>query len=63
MPVDKPGIGKVEAGPSIVHDKGEIPKEDIASVLVIALDTKEVFNKTFHVTSGEILIDEALQRL
>jgi uncharacterized protein YbjT (DUF2867 family) len=63
MPVDKPGIGKVEAGTSIVHDKGEIPKEDIASVLVKSLDTKEVFNKTFHVTSGEILIDEALQRL
>ncbi|TFH63055.1 NAD(P)H-binding protein [Peribacillus frigoritolerans] len=63
MPVDKPGIGKVEAGPSIVNDKGEIPKEDIASVLVKALDTEEVFNKTFHVTSGEILIDEALQRL
>ncbi|MBT2667230.1 NAD(P)H-binding protein [Bacillus sp. ISL-4] len=63
MPVDKPGIGKVEAGSSLVHDKGEIPKEDIASVLVEALDTKEVFNKTFNVTSGEILIHEALKRL
>ncbi|MGE7903319.1 NAD(P)H-binding protein [Peribacillus sp. NPDC094092] len=63
MPVAKPGIGKVEAGLSIVHDKDEIPKEDIASVLVEALDTKEVFNKTFNVTSGEILIQEALLRL
>ncbi|MGE6610479.1 NAD(P)H-binding protein [Peribacillus sp. NPDC076916] len=63
MPVDKPGIGKVEAGLSIEHDKDEIPKEDIASVLVEALDTKEVFNKTINVTSGEILIHEALQRL
>ena len=63
MPVDKPGIGKVEAGLSIEHDKDEIPKEDIASVLVEALDTKEVFNKTINVTSGKILIHEALQRL
>ncbi|MET1179301.1 NAD(P)H-binding protein [Peribacillus simplex] len=63
MPVDKPGIGKVEAGLSIEHDKDEIPKEDIASVLVEALDTKEVLNKTINVTSGEILIHEALQRL
>ncbi|MFF2857845.1 NAD(P)H-binding protein [Peribacillus sp. NPDC058002] len=63
MPVDKPGIGKVEAGLSIEHDKDEIPKEDIASVLVEALDTKEVFNKTINVTSGEILIHEALRRL
>ncbi|SIR78814.1 Uncharacterized conserved protein YbjT, contains NAD(P)-binding and DUF2867 domains [Peribacillus simplex] len=63
MPVDKPGIGKVEAGLSIEHEKEEIPKEDIASVLVEALDTKAVFNKTINVTSGEILIHEALQRL
>ncbi|MFF2459515.1 NAD(P)H-binding protein [Peribacillus simplex] len=63
MPVEKPGIGRVEAGLSIEHDKDEIPKEDIASVLVEALDTKEVFNKTINVTSGEILIHEALRRL
>ncbi|WP_053362783.1 NAD(P)H-binding protein [Bacillus sp. FJAT-27251] len=62
-PVEKPGSGKVNAAPSLKGEHGEIPKEDLASVLVEALDSRESFNKTFDVTSGETPIREALQQL
>jgi uncharacterized protein YbjT (DUF2867 family) len=62
-PVEKPGSGKVEAALSLKAENGEIPKEDLASILVEALDSRETFNKTFEVSAGKTPIREALQQL
>ncbi|WP_409274847.1 NAD(P)H-binding protein [Neobacillus sp. SCS-31] len=62
-PVDKPGKGKVEIAESFAMEEGEISKEDLASVLVEALDAENVFNKTITVTSGETPIRQALTEL
>ncbi|WP_053365745.1 NAD(P)H-binding protein [Bacillus sp. FJAT-27245] len=62
-PVDKPGKGKVEVAETFATEKGEIPKEDLASVLVEVLETEHVFNKTITVTSGETPIQQALTEL
>ncbi len=43
--------------------EGEIPREDVARVLVASLDTKVAQNKTFELLSGETEIDSALQHL
>lgn len=62
-PVDKPGKGKVEASLSLESKESEIPKEDIATVLVEALELEEAYNRTIEVSSGEMPIREALQQL
>jgi uncharacterized protein YbjT (DUF2867 family) len=62
-PVEKPGSGKVEAALSLKAENGEIPKEDLASILVEVLDSRETFNKTFEVSAGETPIREALQQM
>ncbi|MAT90338.1 MAG: NAD-dependent dehydratase [Flavobacteriaceae bacterium] len=43
--------------------EGEIPREDVARVLVASLDTKVAQNKTFELLSGETEINSALQQL
>lgn len=60
-PVDKPGKGKVEVAETISDEEGEIPKEDLASVLVEVLELEGTFNKTLAVTSGETPISQALR--
>ncbi|RDU38111.1 hypothetical protein DRW41_00630 [Neobacillus piezotolerans] len=62
-PVDKPGKGRVEVAKTLAFEKGEIPKEDLASVLVEALEADSVINKTITVTSGETPIRQALTEL
>jgi uncharacterized protein YbjT (DUF2867 family) len=56
---DKPGQGLITIGESLDIDEGEISKEDVASVLVEALDNQGSFHKTFDVISGNIPIHEA----
>ncbi|CEG26311.1 NAD(P)H-binding protein [Bacillus sp. B-jedd] len=62
-PVDKPGKGKVEVAEALADEEGEIPKEDLASVLVEVLEMEGSFNKTFAVTAGETPIRQALTDL
>jgi uncharacterized protein YbjT (DUF2867 family) len=56
------GTGMIEAAPSLGR-RGEIPREDVARILVAVLDKENTFDKTFEVLSGDTLVEEALDRL
>jgi uncharacterized protein YbjT (DUF2867 family) len=57
---DKPGEGKISAAVTLESNTLEIPKEDLAEVLVAALDSESTFNKTFEVGEGDTTIQKAL---
>lgn len=59
---DETGTGAVEAAPSLGR-RGEIPREDVARTIVVALEKENTFGKTFEVLSGDTPIEEALDRL
>jgi uncharacterized protein YbjT (DUF2867 family) len=59
---DEPGTGRVEAGGEV--PRGEIPREDVAAVLLACLDAGEAaIGRTFTVIGGETPIEEALRSL
>jgi uncharacterized protein YbjT (DUF2867 family) len=60
---DKPGQGKIMLDETILDDSAEISREDLAEVLVEALDNRKTFNKTFEVSSGDAPIEQALNSL
>ncbi|MCA1055559.1 SDR family oxidoreductase [Rossellomorea aquimaris] len=53
--------GQIIAQPSIEDKSGDIPREDVAKVLVESLTTTETNHKVFEILSGEDSIDEALK--
>jgi uncharacterized protein YbjT (DUF2867 family) len=55
---DDPGTGRVEL--SDETGRGDIPREDVAAVLVAVLDTPRTAGQTFEVISGDTPIAEAL---
>ncbi len=59
---DEAGTGTVEAAPSL-GKRGEIPREDTAHVIVATLERENTFGKIFEVLSGDIPVEEALNRL
>src|SRR5215204_4595323 len=59
---DGPGTGTVEAAESLGR-RGEIPREDTARVIAVALEKANTFGKTFEVLSGATPIEEASGRL
>lgn len=60
---DKPGDGKISAAVTLESDTLEISREDLAEVLVTALDSESTFNKTFEVGTGDTMIEKALASL
>ena len=59
---DDPGTGAVAVGPDV--GRGEIPREDVAAVLVAALDHGEkTIGKTFNLIGGQTPIDDAMRSL
>src|SRR5206468_3101157 len=56
---DDPGTGLIEAAPELERG-GEIPRDDVAAILLACLDTPGTIGKTFEVLSGETPIAEAL---
>ena len=54
-----PGTGRVEVSDQTGH--GDIPREDVAKVLLAVLDTPATAGRTFEVISGETPIDEAIK--
>lgn len=60
---DKPGDGKISAAATLDSNGLEISREDLAEVLVKALEAENTFNKTFEVAAGETLISDALASL
>lgn len=58
---DDPGTGRVQIGQPL-NAEGSIPREDVARVIVAAIDAPNMANQRFDVLSGDTLIEEALQR-
>jgi len=58
---DDPGTGRVEL--SDQTGRGDIPREDVAAVLVAVLDAPGTAGRTFEVISGETPIREAVSKL
>ncbi|BBX00593.1 NAD-dependent dehydratase [Mycolicibacterium moriokaense] len=56
-----PGTGRVEL--SDQTGRGDIPREDVAAVLVAVLDTPETAGRTFEVIGGDTPIIEAVRRV
>jgi nucleoside-diphosphate-sugar epimerase len=54
-----PGTGRVELADQV--GRGDIPREDVAKVLLAMLDTPATAGRTFEVISGETPIDEAIK--
>ncbi|GGF37389.1 NAD-dependent dehydratase [Marmoricola endophyticus] len=57
---DDPGTGLVQVGSL---GRGEVPRDDVAAVLVAALDSTKTVGKTFDLLGGENEIEEAFRTL
>ncbi|UJA20760.1 SDR family oxidoreductase [Thermoleophilia bacterium SCSIO 60948] len=58
---DDPGVGTVTVGERLEY--GSISRDDVAAVLVAALETPGTIGKTFDLIAGDTPIDEALAAL
>jgi uncharacterized protein YbjT (DUF2867 family) len=58
---DDLGTGLVTVGTDI--ERGEIPRDDVAAVLLAVLETPSSVGKTFELVSGDTPIDEAVRAL
>ncbi len=59
---DEEGTGKIEAAEHLGR-RGEIPREDVARTLALALESPNTSGKTFEVLAGDNPIEEALAKL
>src|SRR4051812_7600848 len=57
MLTDEPGTGRVAIAPRL--DRGEIPRDDVAAVLLACLDTDTAIGKAFDLLTGDTPIEEA----
>ncbi|MFP8954207.1 SDR family oxidoreductase [Natrialbaceae archaeon A-arb3/5] len=57
----EPGTGEIRAADSLEMDSGDIPREDVATVLVTAIDEASVYGETFEILSGDEPIETALE--
>jgi uncharacterized protein YbjT (DUF2867 family) len=55
---DDPGTGRVKLGEHV--GRGQIPRDDVAAVLLATLHTPSTIGKTFEVISGDVPIEEAV---
>ena len=58
---DEPGTGTVEIAEQV--ERGQISREDVASVLVAVLDEPATIGKTFALGPGDVPIAEAVAQL
>jgi uncharacterized protein YbjT (DUF2867 family) len=58
---DDPGTGLVKVGTDL--ERGEIPREDVAAVLLAVLEARSGVGKTFELVSGDTPIEEAIHAL
>ena len=56
-----PGTGEIRASESLELDDGDIPREDVADVLVTAIDFEPVYGETVEILSGDEPIEDALE--
>jgi uncharacterized protein YbjT (DUF2867 family) len=58
---DDPGTGRVTVGTGLGY--GNIPRDDVAAVLLAALETPGSIGKTFELVAGDTPIEDALSGL
>ena len=58
---DDPGTGRVTVGTDV--ERGAIPRDDVAAVLLAVLEAPGSVGKTFELVSGDTPIDEAIASL
>jgi uncharacterized protein YbjT (DUF2867 family) len=58
---DEPGTGTVEIAEQV--ERGQISREDVASVLVAVLDEPGAIGKTFAVGPGDVPVEQAVAQL
>ena len=58
---DDAGTGRVEVGPSL--EGGDIPRDDVAAVVLAALEAANTHGKAFDVVSGDDPVEDAVARL
>jgi uncharacterized protein YbjT (DUF2867 family) len=58
---DDAGTGRVEAGPRL--EGGDIPRDDVAAVVLAALEAANTHGKAFDVVSGDDPIEDAVAKL
>jgi nucleoside-diphosphate-sugar epimerase len=58
---DAPGTGRVDLAPST--DRGSVPRDDVAAVLMALLDTPATAGLTLELISGDITVEEAVKRV
>jgi uncharacterized protein YbjT (DUF2867 family) len=58
---DDAGTGLVRLGTDL--ERGEVPREDVAAVLLAVLETPSTMGKTFELVSGDTPIEEAVRGL
>jgi uncharacterized protein YbjT (DUF2867 family) len=56
-----PGTGRVTLGTGI--ERGNVPRDDVAAVLLAALETPSTVGKVFELVSGETPVEEAVRGL
>ena len=56
---DDPGTGLVEVGTDL--ERGNIPRDDVAAVLLSVLETPSSIGKTFELVSGDTPVEEAVR--
>jgi uncharacterized protein YbjT (DUF2867 family) len=59
---DEQGTGRIDASTELGRRK-EIPREDVARTIVVALEQRNTVSKTFEVFAGDTPIEEALESL
>ena len=59
---DEQGTGRIDASTELGRRK-EIPREDVARTIVVALEQRNTVGKTFEVFAGDTPIEEALESL
>ncbi|MFB1052111.1 SDR family oxidoreductase [Paraliobacillus sp. JSM ZJ581] len=55
------GVGRVEIGEKV--ERGEIPREDVAEVILQSLQNKKTIGKEFQIVTGSQPINEAIDSL
>src|SRR5215218_7111390 len=58
---DDPGTGRVTVGTEL--ERGEIPRDDVAAVVLAVLETPSTVGRTFELVSGNTPVDEAVRSL
>jgi uncharacterized protein YbjT (DUF2867 family) len=59
---EDPGTGRVRVSTAL-GDRGEVPRDDVAAVIVEVLDAPNTIGVTFELFSGDLVVAEAVRSL